>query len=180
MILFKVSFLNSKAFFYNARFFKDFPVEFKSSINLNMLGLFIYTEHQWKFTNDTRTLNKGALLVLSEQRTAVTSALILMVHRPMYRYYRKWYSSYTNAWHPFINEHQLFPMVCIEKCKVVVLPDNLSLAFSIWWNNRNHLDGVFEKMWRRRFNKRDFIAVFCHIYYTIISVYRSPKLNISA
>ena len=101
------------------------------------------TEHQWKVTNDSRTLNKGALLVLSEQLTAAISAFIFVVYSPMYRYYRKWYSSWMNAWHPFVYEHQLFSFVSMGNCKDVVLPENLSLAFSIWWNNRNHFDGVF-------------------------------------
>ena len=95
-----------------------------------------YTEHQWKVTN-VRTINKGALLVLSEQRSAVTSAFISVVYSPMYRYYRKWYSSWMNARHPFVYEHQLFSLVSMGNCKVVVLPKHLSFAFSIWWNNRN-------------------------------------------
>ena len=89
------------------------------------------------------TLNKGTLLVLPEQRTAVTSAFIFVVYSPMYRYCRKWYSSWMKSWHPFVNEHQLFSVVSMGNCKVVVLPENWSLAFSVWWNNRNHFDGVF-------------------------------------
>ena len=92
------------------------------------------TENQWKVTNDSRTLNKGELLVLSEQRTAVTSAFIFVVYSPMCRYYRKWYSSYIKAWHAFVNEHQLFSLVSIENCNVVVLPENLSLAWVSAWS----------------------------------------------
>ena len=58
-------------------------------------------------TNGSRTLNTGALLVLSEQRSAVTSALIFVVYSPMYRHHRKWYSSWIKSWHPFVNEQPL-------------------------------------------------------------------------
>ena len=104
---------------------------------------YFYTEQQWKVTNDSHTLNKGALLVLSEQRTAVTSAFIFVMYILMCRYYRKWYSSWMKSWQPFINQHQLFSLVSMGNRKVVVLPENWSLAFSIWWNNRNHFDGIF-------------------------------------
>ena len=30
-------------------------------------------------------------------------------------------------------------------CQVVVVPESLSLACSIWWKNRNHFDGVFKE-----------------------------------
>ena len=99
----------------------------------------IYTEHQWKVTNDSRTLNKGALLGLSEQRIAVCSAFIFVVYRPMYRYYRKWFSSWMKSWHPFVNEHQLFSLVSTENSKVVALPENWSLAFSIFME---YLSGI--------------------------------------
>ena len=95
-------------------------------------GVSIYTEHQWKVTNDKRTLNKGALLVLPEQRTAVISAFIFVMYSPMYRFYRKWCSSWMKSWH----EHQLFPLVSMGNRKVVVLHENWSLAFSI--------DGIIE------------------------------------
>ena len=50
--------------------------------NLSMHPLFvicrIYTEHQWKVTTASRTLNAGAHLDLSGQRNAVCSAFIFV------------------------------------------------------------------------------------------------------
>ena len=43
---------------------------------------------------------------------------------------------------PFTNEHQMFPLSSMGTCQVVVAPESLSLACSVWWNNRNHFDGI--------------------------------------
>ena len=77
------------------------------------------------------TLNKGIHLDLSEQRIAVCSAFIFVVHCPMNRYYRKPCSSHMKSRYPFTNEHQMFPLSSMGTCKVVVVPERLSLAFSI-------------------------------------------------
>ena len=58
---------------------------------------FIYTEHQWNVTTDSRTLNTGTHLDLSGQRIAICSAFIFVVYSPMNRYYRKWCSSHMNT-----------------------------------------------------------------------------------
>ena len=50
-----------------------------------------------------------------------------------------------NARYPFTNEHQMFPLSSMGTWQVVVVPESLSLACSIWWNNRNHFDGVFKE-----------------------------------
>ena len=104
-----------------------------------------YTEHQWKVTTDSRTLNTGAHLDLSGQSIAVCSAFIFVVYSPMSRYYRKWCSSHMNARYPFTNEQQMFPLRSMGTCQVVVVLESLSLACSIWWNNRNHFDGIFKE-----------------------------------
>ena len=104
-----------------------------------------YTEHQWKVTTDSRTLNTGAHLDLSGQRIAVCSALFFVVYSPMNRYYRKRCSSHMNAQYHYTNEHQIFPLSSVGTCQVVVAFESLSLVCSIWWNNRKHFDGVFKE-----------------------------------
>ena len=50
-----------------------------------------------------------------------------------------------NIRHPFVNKRQLFSLSSIGFCKVAVVLENFSLAFSIKWNIRNHFDGVFKE-----------------------------------
>ena len=64
---------------------------------------------------------------------------------PMNRYYIKRCSSHMSAWYPFTNGHQMFPLSFMGTCQAVVVPESLILACSIWWNNRNHFDGVFKE-----------------------------------
>ena len=47
----------------------------------------LYTEHQYKVTTDSRTLNTGAHLDFSGQTIAVCSIFIFVVYCPLYRYY---------------------------------------------------------------------------------------------
>ena len=107
--------------------------------------IYLYNEHQWKVTTDSCTLNIGAHLDLSGQRNAVCSAFIYVVYSPMNRYYRKQCSAHMTARYPFTNENQMFPLSSMGTCQVMLVPESLSLACSIWRNNPNHFDAVFKE-----------------------------------
>ena len=133
------------------------------SLWYNSRYIHVYIEHQWKVTTDSHKQNMGALLILSGQRITVTSAFIFVVHSPMSRHYRKWYSSQMNAWQPFANERQLFPLSCVQSFKVVVVHESLSLAFFIWLNHWNQFDGIFkEYLSGIPWNVWFFYLGFCH------------------
>ena len=68
-----------------------------------------------------------------------------VVHIPMYRYYRKQCSWHMDARHPFTNERVMFPLSSMGTCQVMVAPESLNLACSIWSNIRSHFDGVFKE-----------------------------------
>ena len=93
----------------------------------------------------TRTLNTGPHWDLSGQRIAVCSAFIFVVYSSTNWNYRKLCSSHMKARCPFTSEYQMFPWSSVGTCHVVVVPESPSLACSIWWNNRNHFDGVFKE-----------------------------------
>ena len=82
---------------------------------------------------------------ISGQRIAVCSAFSFVVYSPMNRYYSIRCSSHMNARYSFTNEYQMFPLGSMGTCQVVVVPESLSLACCISWNNRNHFDGFFKE-----------------------------------
>ena len=45
--------------------------------------------------------------------------------------------------HDILSLTSTLSLISMGKSNVVVLPENWSLALSIWWNNRNHFDCVF-------------------------------------
>ena len=111
-----------------AKLLGDETIVLSTNENLPMTRVHLTKEHVWFFLN---------------RELLITSAFIFVVYNSKYRYYRKWCSSWMKSWRPFDNEHQLLSLVSMGNCKVLVLPENWNLVFSIWWNNRNHFDGVF-------------------------------------
>ena len=90
-------------------------------------------------------LTKEHIWIFLHTELPFFSAFIFVVYSPMHRYYRKRCSAHLNARYPFSNEHEMFPLSSLGICQVVVVPESQSLACSIWWNDRNHFDGVFKE-----------------------------------
>ena len=115
----------------------------------------IYTEHQWKATNDSRSLCNGAHLVLSGQRTAVTSAFFFFFFflRCTVLCIGTTENGICHTW--MHDTSSLTITKCYRNCKVLVLPESLSFASSISWHNRNHFDDVF---------KEDLSGIHWHVF----------------
>ena len=100
----------------------------------------MFSEHQWKVTNDSRTLITGAWIFLDRELLSVqlsfcgTQSYESVLQKTVFVTHE--------CTMPF---HQIFPLSSMGTCQVVVIPESLNLTCSIWWNNRNHFDGVFKE-----------------------------------
>ena len=135
---FSFSFFFFFFFFFLWLLFKRFRKEtsMKSDVTFWIPVLFVYfPELIYWASMDSGTLNTGAHLDLSGQRIAVCSAFIFC---GVQFYESVLQKTVFVTQYPFTNEHQMLPLSSMGTCQVVVVPESLSLACSIWWNNQNH------------------------------------------